>query len=105
MERTSTFTSFSHSLLFTFSFSPLPLCTLAPLRLCVFCFLFSVFCFLFSVFCFLFSLTSVSSRFPLQSADRLGQTRLGIDIDPSGCQADVFGRNMEGVGIKGQGGF
>jgi hypothetical protein len=49
---------------------------LRPLRLCAFAL---------SVLRFLFSLISVASRFPLQSADRLGQTRLRIDIDPGGC--------------------
>ena len=47
--------SFSHSLLFTFSCFHLllfSLCVLAPLRLCVFCFLFSVFCFAFCAFAF-----------------------------------------------------
>jgi hypothetical protein len=46
------------------------------LRLCAFAFF---------VLRFLSSLTSASGRFPLQSADRLGQTRLRIDVDPSGC--------------------
>ena len=88
--------SFSPSLVFTFSCFPF-----ASLRLCAFAF--SVL--RFAPLRFLSSLTSVSSRFPLQSTDRLGQTRHGIDVDPSGCQADVFGRDMEGVWIKGQGSF
>jgi hypothetical protein len=84
MECTSTFTSFSHSLLLTFtSFSLHLLLTFsyfpfASLRLCAFAF--SVL--RFAPLRFLFSVTSVASRFPLQSTDGFGQTRQRIDVDP-----------------------